>query len=44
MKMYDSVTLTCGQYSESPAAVRAVLELFRLRVQMHVGVFRTMER
>ena len=27
MKMYDSVTLICGQYSESPAAVRAVLEL-----------------
>lgn len=40
MKMYDSVTLICGQYSESPAAVRAVLELFRLRVQMHVGVWR----
>ena len=40
MKIYDSVTIVSDENSEVAMAIRSVMEQFRLRVQLYVGVWK----
>ncbi len=40
VRMYDSVTIVRGGHSESAMALRALLEICRLRVSLFVGVWK----